>query len=230
MLANLQNRFGSANYKSWQSLRQRWYSFVDYPEAGGSQFNFFGSALGQSGLTLEDTNLPKAGTFGQTHFLLKTISFVWKIGTWDLTAYDGTDASTLASDVLDGFVGEGYASLVINSRPFLNIPKPFLYAPPGDGRELVNSTGIGALTLTEGTPNVLATYRGAPPYATQARSRDNLYRVDPNILIEAEQSFSVTVSFPSGLVPIIGTGVTNDTTNPMRVGCIMDGIMFRPLQ
>lgn len=226
----LQARFGSADWSSWQSIRKRWWSFVDYLEAGASSFNFFGSAVGQNGITREETNMPQAGTFGQTHFLLKNLAFVIKIDTWSLTAYDGSDASTLVSDFLAGFPQAGYARLTINSRPFWEAPVPFLYAPPFDGRELVTVAGISGLTLTEGTPNTLATYLGAPPYVTQERTRDGYYRVDPNILIEAQQGFEMTLSFPSGILPVLGTGVTDDSSNPLRVGCIMDGVQFRPVQ
>lgn len=226
----LQARFGSANYSSWQSIRKRWWSFVNYPEAGGTTFNFFGSAVGQNGVTREQTNMPQAGTFGQTHFLLKNIGFVIKIDTWALTDYDGTDASTLTSDFLLGLLKAGYARLTINSRPFWEAPLPFLYAPPFDGREVVVVAGITALTLAEGTPNTLAGYTGAPPYATQERTRDAYYRVDPQILIEAQQGFEVSLTFPSGLVPVIGTDITDDTTNPLQIGCIMDGVQFRPVQ
>jgi hypothetical protein len=86
----------------------------------------------------------------------------------------------------------------------------------------------GVLNLTAGTP--VTVFIGPPPYCTQTRNKDGIYQVDPNIMIEAEQQFSMTISFPSGLVPVLGTGVTDDTTNPLKVGVILDGIEFRPLQ
>jgi hypothetical protein len=54
--------------------------------------------------------------------------------------------------------------------------------------------------------------------------------VDPNILIEAEQQFNVKLSYPSGLLPVISTGVANDSTNPLKVGVILDGLLLRPVQ
>ena len=46
----------------------------------------------------------------------------------------------------------------------------------------------------------------------------------------AGQTFQVSVDYPSGLVPVIGTGVTDDTTNPLKVGIKLDGVLIRPKQ
>jgi hypothetical protein len=47
-------------------------------------------------------------------------------------------------------------------------------------------------------------------------------------MIEAEQNFSLTVEFPSGLVPVIGTDITDDTTNPLKVVAVIDSVTIRP--
>jgi hypothetical protein len=60
--------------------------------------------------------------------------------------------------------------------------------------------------------------------------RNNVYFVDPNILIEAEQQFSVKLSYPSGSVPVLASAVANDSTNPLKVGVIFDGLLLRPVQ
>jgi len=57
-----------------------------------------------------------------------------------------------------------------------------------------------------------------------------VYFVDPNILIEAEQQFSVKLSYPSGSVPVLASAVANDSTNPLKVGVIFDGLLLRPVQ
>jgi hypothetical protein len=49
-------------------------------------------------------------------------------------------------------------------------------------------------------------------------------------LIEAEQQFNVKLSFPSGVVPVLATNVVNDSTNPLKVGVILDGLLLRPVQ
>jgi len=68
------------------------------------------------------------------------------------------------------------------------------------------------------------------PWVTQTKVRNNVYFVDPNILIEAEQQFTVKISYPSGLVPILATNVVNDTTKQLKIGVIFDGLLLRPVQ
>ncbi len=230
-LLYLQQRFGTTNYNSWQSLRWSFYSYVKYPEAGGASFSFFGNPTGGTSVdTLQLTNIPKANSFGQQHFLLKTIKSKIFIQTDNFAAYDGTDASTLYSDYLMGLVQAGVLTLKINSRDYLQIPKPFLYAPTADGSQEYYGAGVASATLNEAAPNTLATFVSPYPRATQAQKDRGLYEVDPNLLIEAEQNFQCQLTFDSGLVPVIGTGVTDDTTNPLYIGVEFDGIVFRPTQ
>lgn len=231
-LQALQGQFGSADYSSWQSNRKRWYSYLTYPSAGQPILTFFGTAMGQGTppQTPELTNMPKAGSFGQGHFLLKSIAAVIKINTWNLAAWNGLDASSVYSDLLMGFTQAGVLTLNINSRPFAQIPKPFLYAPPYDGHERVYTSGLTSLTLLQGTPNTLGSVTTSPPYAEQLTLRDSCYLVDPNVFIEAEQNFDVSISFPDGNIPILATSIVNDTTNPLLVGVVLDGVFFRPLQ
>lgn len=230
-LADLQNRYGSAVFTEWQTVRKKFYSYVPYLEAGGVSFNFFSAAPGTGTVTAQDSNIPKPGSFGQQHFLLKSIQTKFFIKTWDLENWGGADNDTLYSDLVMGFVQAGVMTTIINNKSFTQIPKPFLYCPPGDGPEQVYTAGVTSLTLTEGTPNVIATVVSPGPYATlNQRCCGNIYTLDPQIFIEAEQNFTVNIDFPSGLIPVIGTDITDDTTNPLKIGVIWDGILFRPLQ
>lgn len=229
-LRDLSNRYGSAVFTSWQTVRKKFYSYVDYPEAGGVSFSFFSSAPGGT-VTFEESNIPKPGSFGQQHLLLKSVQTRPTIQTWDLHAWAGTDASTLYSDLVMGFVQAGVLNVSFNNRQFAQIPKPFMYCPPGDGEALVHTAGIDVLTLTEGTPNTLSTFRSPAPYGSvNSRCCGNMYVMDPQILIEAEQNIQASIDFPSGAVGVIGTGVTDDASNPLQIGLIFDGILFRPLQ
>lgn len=225
-------RFGTIDYSRWQAIRWQWYSYVTYPLAGASELNFFGNVAGQAGVTLADTNLPKAGSFGQTHFLLKTISTNIKIPQNDLTLFNRAniatiDAQTLASDYLNGFVQAGVLEFNIGARPFAVIPKPFQYAPgcgtePNFANAYVNDPGAAPLgDVVVGTPVV-----------TQTQTKANCYVCDPNILIEAEQQFDVRIRFPSGLVPVIATGpVTNaSVAQTLKIGVVLDGVLLRPMQ
>ena len=227
-------RFGVIDYSRWQAIRWQWYSYVTYPEVGTGELNFFGQVAGQAGVTLQDTNLPKAGSFGQTHFQLKSISTDIQIGVNDEDGFTRANQATLdtrafASDYLAGFVQAGVLQFSVGARPFATIPKPFQYAPPpGSPLDLDNSY----VNQISAAPNPAAGATGVVglPWVTQTKVRNNVYFVDPNILIEAEQQFNVKVSFPSGNVPILATNVVDDTTNPVKIGVILDGLLLRPVQ
>lgn len=238
-------RYGVIDYSRWQAIRWQWYSYVTYSATTApSELNFFGQVAGQTGVTLADTNLPKAGSFGQTHFLLKTISTDIRLGNNDVDGFTLANQATLdrraiASDFLNGFVQAGVLEFSIGARPFATIPKPFMYAPPpGNDVDYENSYAPQILAMpTTGTTQVTGV-----PFATQTRNRNNVYVMDPNILIEAEQQFAVKLSYPSGAIPIIaadtavppaapnGDGVVYDPTNPLKVGIIFDGVLLRPMQ
>lgn len=228
VLAYLQQRFGSANFKSWQTIRKTFYSFQQFPAAGVTILNFFGTPIGQLGRQF--TNIPKANTVGQNHFLVKAIKTAWSIPDTLLGSYAQTDATTLYSDLVNGPFQAGVLEFNINARTFAQIPKPFLKAPPGQGGSDLYTACIGQLALVEGTPNVLSTASCNLPYATQLDRHEESYLLDPNILIEAEQNFEVNISWPSGAIGLIATTINNDVTNPLRLGVLLDGILFRPVQ
>lgn len=227
-LEYLAKRYGTANYAEWQSLRREWYSYVNYPVAGQTSFNFFGDVPGQTGISLQDTNIPKAGSFGQTHFLLKQIKMDFRVPDplWDQALAD--DADSLYSDMVAGLTQAGVLKITISGRDFCEIPRPFLFCPPADGRPEVRSAGLRSLALTEGEPNTFDSLVSAPPFAGLRGGRLNGYVVDPNLLIEAEQSIQVRLQYGAA-VPVIATDVEDGSTNPYQVGVILSGISFRPV-
>ena len=233
-------KFGVIDYTRWQAIRWQWYSYVTYPTAGVGELNFFGQVAGQAGVTLQDTNLPKAGSFGQTHFQLKSISTDIQLGNNNVDGFTLAnqvlntatpalpfDNFALASDFLNGFVQAGVLEFSVGARPFATIPKPFMYAPPpGSPNDYSNSYANQITAVpTTGTSQVVGL-----PWVTQTKLRNNVYFVDPNILIEAEQQFNVKISYPSGALPVIANSVVNDSTNPLKIGVIFDGLLLRPVQ
>jgi len=227
-------KFGVIDYSRWQAIRWQWYSYVTYPSAGSTELNFFGQVAGQAGVTLQDTNLPKAGSFGQTHFQLKSISTDIQIAVNDVDGFTRANQATLdtravASDYLGGFVQAGVLNFSVGARPFATVVKPFQYAPPpGSPLDLAN-TYVNQISAAP-VPAAGAAQVAGVPWVTQTKMRSNVYFVDPNILIEAEQQFNVKLSFPSGAVPVLATNVVNDSTNPLKVGVILDGLLLRPVQ
>jgi hypothetical protein len=232
-------KFGVIDYSRWQAIRWQWYSYVTYPRAGATELNFFGQVAGQAGVTLQDTNLPKAGSFGQTHFQLKSISTDIQIGNNDVDNFtraniDTIDTRATASDYLGGFVQAGVLRFNVGSRPFATIVKPFQYAPPPGSPLDYDNSYINQISAAP-NPAVGATAVSGVPWVTQTKMRSNVYFVDPNILIEAEQQFNVSLQFPSGAVPVLATnvvdaGTPNSNSNPYKIGVILDGLLLRPVQ
>jgi hypothetical protein len=227
-------KFGVIDYTRWQAIRWQWYSYITYPSAGSTELNFFGQVAGQAGVTLQDTNLPKAGSFGQTHFQLKSISTDIQIASNDVDGFTRANQATLdtralASDFLGGFVQAGVLRFSVGARPFATIIKPFQYAPPPGSPLDYDNSYVNQISAAP-VPAAGAAQVVGVPWITQTKMRSNVYFVDPNILIEAEQQFNVSLQFPSGIVPVLATNVVNDSTNPLKVGVILDGLLLRPVQ
>ena len=244
-------KFGVIDYTRWQAIRWQWYSYVTYPAAGATELNFFGQVAGQAGVTLQDTNLPKAGSFGQTHFQLKSISTDIQIANNDVDDFTRANQATIdtratAADYLGGFVQAGVLNFSVGARPFATIIKPFQYAPPPGSPLDYDNTYVNQFSATTANPagfatnpqfsNVAANLTSnvvGVPWVTQTKMRSNVYFVDPNILIEAEQQFTVNISYPSGAVPVLATNVINiggANANPYKIGIIFDGLLLRPVQ
>jgi len=227
-------RFGVIDYSRWQAIRWQWYSYVTYPSAGSTELNFFGQVAGQAGVTLQDTNLPKAGSFGQTHFQLKSISTDIQLAVNDVDGFTranqaSIDTRALASDYIGGFVQAGVLNFSVGARPFATIIKPSQYAPPPGSPLDLSNTFVNQISAAP-NPAAGASAVVGVPWVTQTKMRPNVYFTDPNILIEAEQQFNVKLNFPSGVVPVLATNVVNDSTNPLKVGVILDGLLLRPVQ
>ena len=227
-------KFGVIDYTRWQAIRWQWYSYITYPSAGSTELNFFGQVAGQAGVTLQDTNLPKAGSFGQTHFQLKSISTDIQIASNDVDGFTRANQATIdtratASDFIGGFVQAGVLNFNVGARPFATIVKPFQYAPPPGSPLDYDNTYVNQISAAP-VPAAGAAQVVGVPWITQTKMRSNVYFVDPNILIEAEQQFNVSLQFPSGIVPVLATNVVNDSTNPLKVGVILDGLLLRPVQ
>lgn len=236
-LQYMQKNYGSANFSQWQSIRKQFYSYVAYPTAGISSLNFFTYAQGSAatGTNAQYTNMPKAGSFGQQFLLLKSIQTAYFIaGIKDLFAdapstVTAVDTANPAADFTAGLFQAGHMLVTIGAKPYIEVPKPFLYAPPADGQTMLASAVGFTSSLSTGAPNTLLTAQSGCAYADLNRDQQSRYIVDPNILFEAEQQFSVTVDWQSGLIPLISTGIfTSNTT--LYLGVIFDGILFRPVQ
>ncbi len=218
ILAQLQNQFGTMQPGRLQALRKQFYSYIEYPAAGSTQLNFFGQAVGNNGVTLEETNMPVQGSFGTSSFLVKGIMCNLKMLTENTAAWAGTDATSITTEILGGIMQAGILQMEINAKNYLQIALPFLKAPPADGRTHYFTGGqVSALIDKEASASL--------PSRSEQR-----YIVDPEFLVAAQQNFSVQIGYPSGALPVRATSIFNADTNPFYVGVILDGIEFRPVQ
>lgn len=198
-------------------IRKQFYSYINYPLAGSSTLNFFGDAV-SSTVNAQLTNMPKANSFADSYFLVKSIRCTTFINNSQLLNADGLDANTLASDWIAGFAQAGYLDFTIGSRSFFQMPKPFLFAAGTDDVNYVRS-GTSAASPALGDNKPWAGGKACSPFL-----------IDPAIAIEPDANFTISVNYPSGSVPIISTGVVVAVSNPLYVGIELDGIWARKLQ
>lgn len=197
-------------------LRKQFYSYIAYPLAGATTLNFFGDAI-SSTVNRQLTNMPKANSFADSYFLVKSLKTAIFINDSEILSYDGTDASTVASDWIAGFAQAGYLDFTIGSRSFFQLPKPFLFSAGSKDADYISSATSGAAAGLANTK----------PYASG--TSDSPFLIDPAIAIEPDANFTISVNFPSGLIPVISTGVAG-ASNMLYVGIELDGIWARKLQ
>jgi len=213
---SLQARYGSIDAGKVQTRRRQYYSFVNYPLAGSVRLQFFSQGQGQ--LNRQLTNIQQAGILDNP-FLVKAIRTTYFIQTTGLANAAIADASSLYSDLVEGFFVTGVLVLKIGSKEFLNLPSPFIFAPPAFGSPKVYSSVAGGAT---GATGVI-------PYADLQSTRDAAFLMSPSVLINQDQNFTITIEFPSGAVPVLATTPVT-VPNPLYVGVELDGIEVRPVQ
>jgi len=231
IVSKLQSRYGTYARGQLQSQRKQFWSFIDYAN-GGPTYTFFGSALGDNQTpNLQRTNLPVQGSFGTSAFLIKSIStnlYIPSNSTFGIdytntvTTYATDATSGLWADLVNGFVQAGILTLTVGAKKFVQIPKPFLYAPPSDGRSELTVTRL----LATATP----TYSAFAPEAELKTRAEEMYAVDPELYIDFQENFRITIDYPAGAVTRIGTTSLPSSSGKLYVGVVLDGVEFRPVQ
>ncbi len=231
VLQYLQRNIGTAQYSNWQTSRATFWSFINYPAAGQNVFNFLGFSTGGAAPTnLQYTNMQNAGALAQQFLLIKALRTSYYLSTAQnlldcpLVGGVASDTTNPAADFLYGFCQAGYLTFSIGAKPFVQIPRPFLYAPPGDGGTKLTAA-FGASGTTAGT--VFTGFNTLVAHADLNRNENNSYLTDPNIFLEAQQAFSVSIGYDSGAIPLIASA---KFTNNFFIGVALDGILYRPVQ
>ena len=213
-LSQLQQEFGSFDPNKVQTRRRQVYSFIAYPTAGQSMFSFFSTTIGQSNRQM--TNIQRSGHLDNP-LIVRAIRTRYYITNANHSAYVGTDATTLYSDIVNGFFQVGVMRVIIGSKEWMQIPSPFMYAPPAYGAPRMVAAGNVNTNISH------------CPIATLPSSDKSAYVVDPAFLIGSDQNFQVTIEFPSGAIAVnASTIVANATT--LYIGVELDGIEVRPIQ
>lgn len=231
VLAAMQRAYGVQQYDFQKSQRWPYYSYVSYPAAGANAFNFFGQNFSQATNGLLDTNIEGQNNLGNYSFFIQSIGFDYRVLLPATTAQPQlytTDLTAIYSDLVHGFAQAGYFTLKIGTNTWDQCPRPFLYSPPGVGELEIGLTGEFAFSQAGGSPFAVTDATSVPAYASLER-RANRRRILKNPLFLApQQTFSASIRYDSGAIPIIATTVIASTAT-LAIGCRFDGTRFAPL-
>jgi hypothetical protein len=232
VIGRLVQQIGSANWSKWQWIRWVFYDYVRVPNtaAGNTPLIFFTNNLGQadtfSGIqkTLEWTNMPQQGQFGQNYFVIQEIRSHLQLVpkarqnatvaattnyTYDQMVFSQRYKTALSTGVLDFTIGQ---------KQYWHMQQPFRTCPPGFG-----------LTQVIVPFDLVASATGNA-YLAQSNNLSDVYGVSPPQLIEPSQQFTATVSFPDLGYNFHNCLDASGQNAAVEAGIILDGYIFRPMQ
>lgn len=189
----------------YEGIRQSFYDFQTYPSAGSVLLTFFQVPIGQSGKTLNDTNMRSAGQLPQPqNFLVESIEIHFFPGVATSVVGGSAAASVFSDEVYD--VGKaGNLEFFIGSKDYLQ-EAPLLRFPPKT--KLQVNPAVATTVTTSQLIIDYAAWVGRP------------YYLDPPILLVPNQNFDVKLRFNSAVA------VSADA----RIGVVLDGILYRQSQ
>lgn len=211
----------SVNRQGWEALRASLYDSAAYPSAGSVSIALFnlpigqGTGFGGSAKTTSDTNMTIAGSLpAAQEFLVKRISIIFEPTTptvaAQMPAAYGTAA--IAQIVNDAYIfnRSGTFTLLIGSKNYVQ-ESPLGRFPQQAGFDLSNAALSDATTAAASSQSRIAF----------AKAEGIHYDLNPNIYLISNQNFGATLSWPEGVQAI---------TNPARVYCHLDGLLYRQSQ
>lgn len=225
-------RYSVNNINQWEAIKQTLYDSVAYAAAGSTKLTFFALPIGQGtgfggGTKNEsDTNMYMASNIpAMQAFLVQAVELIFQPTTpgnagsaagvvAQLPAATGATAAPLIANDVFYFRRAGNLQIQIGAKNYLT------EAPLSKFPSKTNYTVEGALS-DAGTTAGLAT-AGQATRLAYAAIKGPVYRLSPaDLLLEANQNFQVTLNWPEGAQAI---------TNPARVFCVLDGILYRASQ
>jgi len=229
-LAGLEQNIGSADWSRWTRNRYVFYDYVQLPPTGTTDLQFFSVPYGQNDpttntlKTLEQTNCPEQRSFGRVNYLISQIRTHIRVvpKTRQVAGISG-QASVIYNEygalmnVLHDLSLQGTLIITLGQKEYFDINQPFLSCPPGFGANILQ---FGSNTGGTATQSLWFQQQNRP---------DAVYRVKPEQLVEAGQTFIIHIAFDNGLTPVL-TNLVNSATPKVEIGVIFDGYILRPVQ
>lgn len=203
------NRPGAQEY-----TRQTLYDFQTYANAGQQQLLFFQVPKGQGGKTIADTNMEAAGSLPSPKlFKVESIEILFYPGVLPVTLAAALAESEFANDVYT-VAKSGSLKFFIGSKSYLE-EAPIGRFPPKCRLETDFSVALqrSQTTAADAEDQIsmdYAAFAGRP------------YRIDPEIVLEPTQNFSIELNWPAAVA--LPSGVDG------RIGVVLDGILIRNSQ
>lgn len=228
-LAQFEQQIGSADWSRWTKNRFCYYDYIRYPAAGATELQFFTVPYGSldpvsaTTKTLEQTNMNESRSFGRVNYLISEIrTHIRVIPKPRQPTGINNQASIIFNqmgalmNVLADLAHQGTLLITIGQKEYFDINQPFIVAPPG----------IGPVILQH-AENTGGTTQGS--WFVQDNSNAHVYRVKPEQMVEAGQTFVTKITFDNAASPSI-TNLVNGTTPAVEIGVIFEGYVLRPVQ
>lgn len=234
LVSQVLQKYGAADYRRWQNYRWQLYDFVRYPAAGTTLLTFFSvpqggldpnAAAGTSGApkTLEQTNMNQSGQVGTQPFAiteLRTYARILPKGRQVSTLSDDADLLwTTISNMMSIFLQllrRGVLIMMLNNKEYFTQQAPFMNFPPGFG-----------VRIQQHGASFLAAFTNFSIWAQQSPRHEDVFDVDPPLVIGIGETFTVTITYPDAAGPVF-TGLVNSADPRIDVGVIFDGYTIRP--
>lgn len=209
-------------------IRQAAYDFALYPLAGTTQIQLFQNPMGQgitsalgapvgSPKTYADTNMLQAGAFPKPQaMVVESIEIVFEPGASaaanTFTAANPSQFAAGAAASVLSFIADvntvrqsGWLEWYISSKSYL------FEAPLGRFPSKVGLEMKAAIASNSATTGEVA--------AAFAKWDGKLYVVSPEITLDSQVNFSIKLNWPGALPTPSGFNA--------RIGCILDGVLYR---
>lgn len=214
------NKFRVNRPNEKEYLRQSLYDIQTYANAGQTQLLFFQIPKGQGGKTIADTNMEAAGMLPQPKaFLVESIEVLFFPG--DLPVTSAASGAIATAPAVPNFANDVYTVARSGSLKFFIGSKtyceeaPIGRFPPKTRLEVEPGAALGGGVSGAGDFVVNTVIDYAVPAGRP-------YRIEPNILLEANQNFVVELNWPA--VVALPSGVDG------RIGVVLDGQLIRNSQ